>query len=93
MKNTDFICCKMFETHLEEKTVDYYPKFREVGIPVFDGGTSVVNICFCPWCGNKFPVSLRVKWFEILDKLDIDPFDANSIPEEMKTDLWWHKIK
>jgi len=23
------------------------------GIPVYDGGTSIVVITFCPWCGNS----------------------------------------
>ena len=23
------------------------------GIPIHDGGTSIIKIVFCPWCGQK----------------------------------------
>lgn len=23
------------------------------GIPIHDGGSSIIEIKFCPWCGNK----------------------------------------
>ena len=39
--------------------VDYSAAFREYGLIVHDGGSSVVIIAYCPWCGTQLPGSLR----------------------------------
>jgi hypothetical protein len=39
--------------------VHYWPELREYGLIVHDGGSSVIVIRFCPWCGAKLPDSLR----------------------------------
>ena len=87
-----YYCCSMMSVHIKEKTIYYIPKFREFGIPVIDGGSSFIEICFCPWCGQKLPSSLRNKWFDILEAKGIELDDnENNIPEEMKSDDWWQK--
>ena len=47
----------------------YTPKFAEYGIIVHDGGSSVLGIDYCPWCGSKLPESKRDRWFEELQRL------------------------
>jgi hypothetical protein len=39
--------------------VDYQARFDEYGLIVHDGGTSVVTIGYCPWCGARLPESKR----------------------------------
>ena len=39
--------------------VHYAAVLREYGLIVHDGGSSVVRIEFCPWCGAKLPESQR----------------------------------
>ena len=86
-------CCEMLKVHLIEGTILYIPKFRKFGIPVLDGGTSYIAIQFCPWCGHRLPIELSEEWFQILDTIGIEYYDAKSIPEEMNTDTWWKKKK
>lgn len=78
-------CCE--DMHREaERTCDQHPdrfacgdclihysaKFREYGLIVHDGGSSSVNIRFCPWCGRRLPESLRERWFEEMEWRRID---------------------
>jgi ribosomal protein S27AE len=39
--------------------VQYWSRLREYGLIIHDGGSSVMLIRFCPWCGSKLPDSLR----------------------------------
>lgn len=39
--------------------IEYFPRFHEYGITIHDGGSSVMRIVFCPWCGSRLPESLR----------------------------------
>lgn len=71
-----------------ESSIVYVPKFREYGAKVLDGGTSFLEIKYCPWCGNKLPGSLRDEWFDRLDRLNIDPA-VDKIPENFLNDLWY----
>jgi hypothetical protein len=83
-------CCDMMESNLRdgETAIRYYPKFREYGILVLDGGSSFVQIRHCPWCGKPLPASLRNEWFEIIEAKGLEPEDA-AIPQEMTSDAWW----
>jgi hypothetical protein len=59
-------CCDRMEHDLDQ-TCDLHPdRFDcadaligivngEYGIIVHDGGSSVVRIAYCPWCGSKLP--------------------------------------
>jgi ribosomal protein S27AE len=35
--------------------IGYWPKSRRYGLIVHDGGSSMVVIRFCPWCGADLP--------------------------------------
>ena len=85
---------KILEKYIEYTDIPiiYIPKFREYGIKVLDGGTSYIEIKFCPFTGQKLPNSLRKIWFEKIEKLNLEP-DANNIPEKLKTDEWWLEKK
>ncbi|GAA3293073.1 hypothetical protein Dvina_43700 [Dactylosporangium vinaceum] len=70
--------------------VVYMPRFDEYGLPIRDGGTSMVVIGYCPWCGARLPESRRDAWFDEMDRLGLDPWE-DELPEEFQTDAWWHK--
>ena len=71
-----------------ETAIRYEAKFREYGISVLDGGSSTIQILFCPWCGQKLPGSLRESWFEILESKNLELGDP-TIPEDMLSEAWW----
>lgn len=72
----------------EDDIVIYIARDRTYGIPIHDGGSSYIRIHFCPWCGEKFPPSLRDTRLDRLEALGFEPFE-DDIPEEYKTDEWW----
>jgi hypothetical protein len=91
-------CCELMQRAIEHDCPDhpnsfdcadclihYSPKFREYGLIVHDGGSSTIEIRFCPWCGQALPASLRDEWFAELRKLGIEPENA---PEEFRTGAW-----
>lgn len=84
MRKPDTIfCCERMTYFLDEyfKTpqeqdnpdvvVKYNPIFDEYGIPVYEGGSSVIVIQYCPWCGTKLPASKRDLWFETLENKEL----------------------
>lgn len=83
-------CCAEMNRHLieGEVAVRYIGKFREYGILILDGGSSLQEIRFCPWCMCGLPMSLRDEWFEQVDALGLEP-DSPDLPERYKTDAWW----
>ena len=87
-------CCKKLKRNLInlEGGLVYFPKFREYGIRVLDGGSSSIIIDYCPWCGRKLPSSLRDQWFRELSKLKLEPGDRR-IPKSLLSDEWWLKKK
>jgi len=62
-------------------------RFQEYGLIIHDGGTSVVGIAFCPWCGSRLPDSQRDRWFEELERRGIDPWE-DEIPDEYRDGRW-----
>ena len=72
-RNFDFgkHCCLVMAIHISmpntmpdgeddhDIIMNYNDVFDEYGIPVYDGGTSVILIEYCPWCGSKLPSSKR----------------------------------
>ena len=74
----------------QECGIVYIPKFREYGLQVNDGGSSIVQIYFCPWCGRRLPNSLRDKWLSTLRAMNMEPSDKE-IPVKYLTDVWWKK--
>jgi hypothetical protein len=68
--------------------IDYVLKFDEYGIIVHDGGGSMVQIMFCPWCGATLPDSKREMWFDELEGAGFDPL-FDDIPVEYQSDAWY----
>ena len=66
----------------------YIRKFDEYGLKILDGGTSSILIDFCPWCGQKLPVSKRDLWFDQIENLGIDHW-KDEVPEKFRTDEWY----
>lgn len=85
-------CCKEMERLLAvgEVAMVYVPKFREYGIRVLDGGSSFQVIKYCPWCGSELPGSLRNKWIEELERMNLEP-DSPDLPKEYLSEEWWTK--
>jgi hypothetical protein len=69
--------------------ISYNAKFDEYGIIIHDGGSSVLTIEFCPWCGSKLPNSRRDEWFDDLEKIGITDPCEQTMPTEFLTDEWW----
>ena len=84
-------CCKELNEALEGPETPLVKSFvfREYGLKILDGGTSYLGLAYCPFCGNKFQGSLRMKWFEILEKKGFEPDD--DLPEELRSDKWWRE--
>ena len=94
-------CCESMKQHLAtcdaheakascgDQLVSYAPKFDEYGLLVHDGGSSVIAIAFCPWCGSKLPESLRDKWFEELELKGFKDPTSEAIPEEYTDERWY----
>tara|TARA_R110002126_G_scaffold12416_2_gene53956 strand:- start:215 stop:472 length:258 start_codon:yes stop_codon:yes gene_type:complete len=72
-----------------ETLLTYNPKLRELGLRVLDGGTSVIVLRHCPWCGQELPSSLRDEWHDRVEALGMEPIDPN-LPPELRTAEWWH---
>ena len=83
-------CCDSMRRALTQESLSiiYLPKFREYGVPILDGGSSFQEIQFCPWCGEKLPESLRDKWFDELEQLELEPGDEK-VPKQYLSDQWW----
>ncbi|WP_199865537.1 MULTISPECIES: hypothetical protein [Frankia] len=67
--------------------VGFTPKYQEYGIWIHDGGSSGVGIAYCPWCGARLPDSVRVRWFDALERIGLDPDDA-ALPPEYEDERW-----
>lgn len=74
-----------------DSLLEYVPKYDEYGIVVHDGGSSMVQIQFCPWCGARLPDSKRDRWFDELEKLGINPL-SDPIPRDFQTNAWYLKV-
>ncbi|MET7424199.1 hypothetical protein [Dactylosporangium sp. NPDC005555] len=68
--------------------VVYDAKFDEYGLPVRDGGASMVVIGYCPWCGGRLPASRRDAWFDAVEGLGLDAWE-DEVPGEFRGDGWW----
>ena len=56
-------CCNQMQRMIdEEKSIGFIPEFREYGVPVRDGGSSFLQMEYCPWCGVRLPASLREEY-------------------------------
>jgi len=95
------ICCKELHDTIQSDIypMEYIERFREYYLNLSDRfelfdeqyffGNVIQKIDYCPFCGEKFPLPLRDKWYIHIDQLGIDPSEEDLIPEEYKTDIWW----
>jgi hypothetical protein len=72
----------------EEVPISFLRKFQEYGIDIKDGGTSILQIANCPWCGVTLPKSLRNEWFDRLEALGIDPY-GEGVPSQFLDERWY----
>lgn len=92
MSKKEFCCSEMQRAAQDSDIpVIYIPKFREFGICILDGGSSYLELKYCPWCGQEFPESLRVTWFDRLEKLGIDPL-GQEVPAEFSDERWYKNL-
>jgi len=87
-------CCLTMDSELLYRgtILNYSLQYREYGIKVPDS-SGYVLMDYCIACGKKLPLSLRDKWFDILE----DEYGLNSprdndqqkVPQEFWTDEWW----
>ena len=84
-------CCEMMQMMIDqERSIVFIPEFREYGVPIRDGGCSILVMTYCPWCGKRLPDSLRDVYFDILEKAGIPyPCDDSELPEPMRSEKWW----
>ena len=68
MSSPEF-CCTMMKYNVENSfdeqgeikyddvdvIINFWKKKSTYGIPIHDGGTSMIVIHYCPWCGVKLP--------------------------------------
>ncbi|MBH0237222.1 DUF6980 family protein [Methylobrevis albus] len=66
----------------------YSDKFDEYGLIVHDGGSAVILIDFCPFCGTRLPSSRRDDWFDEVEALGFSDFDDPAIPTKYATSAW-----
>jgi hypothetical protein len=94
-------CCEAMQRQVEfecekhpdrfdcaDALVAYAIKFDEYGLIIHDGGSSVITIDYCPWCGKKLPESKRYAWFNAIEKLGLDP-GSDDIPDAYQSDKWY----
>lgn len=73
-------CCDMMKAHLHDVCCSQHDDRWEcpdytlaafadgrIGIPVRDGGRSMIVISFCPWCGVKLPVADSGRQIDVSD--------------------------
>jgi hypothetical protein len=67
--------------------ISFNERFVEYGLIIHDGGTSAMDISFCPWCGTRLPESQRDRWFNALEALGVDP-GSQEVPAEYQSGRW-----
>jgi len=95
-------CCETMYIHVNHECHDCADAFEcpdnvifhdigwdEYGIINHDGGASVYQIYYCPWCGSKLPESKRMLWFAELEKMGIEDPLMGDVPDEYVTDDWF----
>ena len=65
----------------------------EYGLPIRDGGGSVLIIRHCPFCGTPLPASKADRWFEDVEALGFTNYSDENIPAAYKSDAWWRRDK
>ena len=89
--------CEQHKGNCPNNPFYWNAKVREFGVKLgdyweYESGWTYIKVDYCPFCGYKFPESLRDKYFEELEALGIDYWmEPEKVPEEYKSDKWWNK--
>jgi hypothetical protein len=95
-------CCGRLTAALgdDDVPVTHNPVVREwdlyvfpIGDPERPGwreGSNRQALWFCPFCGDRFPESLRDQYFERLRAIGVEPMD-DEVPVEFTSDRWWRE--
>jgi tryptophan synthase alpha chain len=69
--------CDMHPTRADcgDCIVEYWPDQDRYGILIHDGGTSMVAIAFCPWCGAALPDADKASGQRMINWSDADDED------------------
>lgn len=83
-------CCEQHSNKYEcpDALISYIEKYDEYVLIIHDGGSSLLTITYCPWCGHKLPASKRDLWFSSIEKLGLEP-DSKNIPSKFNSSLWY----
>ncbi len=89
-------CPYLFGTTSEKSSsLTYQGKWRDYGVRTFFGSEPLwsqplryVRLDYSPWCGRRYPYSLKDYWFGMIRRLKLDP-DSRSLPDRLMTDYWW----
>jgi hypothetical protein len=87
-------CCLTMDRELArgDALLYYSLRFREYGVKI-PKSTGGMLMDYCMFCGKKLPISVRSKWFDILEKeygLEWpDSKDKKKVPKDFWTDEWW----
>ena len=68
--------------------IAYNPITDEYGLPIRDGGGSVLIIKHCPFCGTALPASQADHWFDEIEALGFTDYSDEKIPVAYKSDTW-----
>ncbi|WP_417512872.1 DUF6980 family protein [Minwuia sp.] len=95
--NPAYSCAYMRDFATDHQTpFAYNPRWREYGIrmidweqPTFEQPLRYDRIRYSPWCGRRFPKSMKDEWLYEMKRLKIAP-DAEAPPWAYDSDVWWH---
>jgi hypothetical protein len=84
-------CCAEMNWRLPQKeaAVVYIARYREYGT-LLNNGSAYMVLEFCPWCGTRFPETLRSQWMSAVLQYGCRP-DSEHIPGKFLTDEWWNQ--
>lgn len=68
--------------------LDYSAPHREYFLEYQDGGSSVQQILFCPFCGARLPQPLYAAWLDAVRADGFEPLE-DALPERFRSDTWW----
>ncbi|MCA1197527.1 hypothetical protein K9B35_06085 [Sphingomonas sp. R647] len=55
-ENVENVCDQHADRHdCPDCPIDFWPQSGLYGIMIHDGGSSMITIAYCPWCGIKLP--------------------------------------
>lgn len=73
----------------DDLVIGYNDRFDEYTIIK---GQVALTIAYCPWCGVKLPPSQRVRWFDAIATLGLDPW-SDEIPERYRSGAWFKQVR